>query len=238
MAVQDYIGWPTDVNRIILDSTSISFGENALKSDELESGLKRTLLKGSFTPDKYSVTMSFDWVKQISGRGRTEFELFTEWYKYKHKYGSVPFEFPKILLASNTGIAIYDDVEKREGQVEYYKITSAVQGKKSGEEVEVTMTWENVYTGVVSIDTPLPEAVGIQATPKYVDVFFSAVSDTAPVHEQFAVSIGGASVTLSGFCYDGSRTVRLYYPEVSHGSVIVTINNYSGYSATLGPSTF
>lgn len=238
MAIQDYIGWPTDVNRIILDSTSITFGESATKSDELESGIKRTILKGSFTPDKYNVTMSFDWLHKIPGRNKTEYELFTDWYKYKHKYGSVPFEFPKILLASNTGVAIYDTVDKREGSVEYYRINSAVQGKKSGEEVEVSMTWENVYTGVVSVDTPLPEAVGIQANPNYVDIFFSAVSDTAPIHEQFTVEIDGSAVTPNGFCYDGSRTVRIYYPEVQHGSVTVWINDYSGYSATLGPSTF
>ena len=100
------------------------------------------------------------------------------------------------------------------------------------------MTWENVYTGTVSIDTPLPEAVGIQAATDHVDVFFSAVSDTAPVHNQFTVSIGGSAVSMTGFCYDGSRTVRIYYPSRQHGSVTVAINNYSGYSATLGPSTF
>ena len=236
MAIQGYIGWPTDVNRIIIDSSTFTLGENAVKSDELESGLKNTVMKGGYAPDRYNVTMSFNWVDVIPGRGRTEFELFTEWYKYRHKFGSVPFEFPKLLYSSNTGIKIYDTVDKREGLVEYYKITSSVPGKKSGDEIEINMTWETVYAGTVSIDTPLPEIVGIQATTKYVDVFFSAVSDTAPVHDQFNVYIDDSLVTMSGFCYDGSKTVRIYYPERSHGSVTITAN-YSGLIVPAGEFT-
>lgn len=239
MAVQSYIGWPTDVNRTILDSTTFTFGENATKSDELENGLKRTVLKGGYNPDKYSVVMTFNWMKKIPHRNnKTEFQLFVDWYKYQHRYGSVPFEFPKLLYASNTGIQVYDKVDEREGVAEYYRIVSATQGKKSGEEVEVNMTWETVYSGSVSIDSPTPEAVGIQASRKYVDVLFSAVSDSAPISNYFTVAIDNVAVGITGFCYDGSRTVRLYYPERAHGSVVVTISNYSGYSATLGPSTF
>ena len=126
MAVQNYTGWATGVNRIILDSTSFTFGENALKNDELENGLKRSKKRSAFCPDKFSVKMAFNWVDEVilhtydaQGNiltdiptGKTEFQLFTEWYKYQHKYGSVPFEFPRILYSQNTCTAPQNNREQ------------------------------------------------------------------------------------------------------------------------------
>lgn len=239
--VQEYIGWATNVNRIILDSTTISMGENATRSDEMESGYKRTVQKNAFCPDKFSVKMSFDWVNKIEGTNKTEYQLFTDWYKYRHKYGAVPFEFPEILYSADTGIWINDSDLNSSYAVEYYKITSAVESAKSGEHVEVTMTWETVYGGVVSIETPLPQVIGIEATVEHMDIFFSAVSDTAPVAQDFIVYINSQLTTPSGFHYDGQRTVRIFYqlqPEL-HGTATVAIS-YAGLSVPAGTyvSTF
>ena len=161
MSIQNYIGWSTGVNRVILDTSTPTFGENALRNDELESGGKRSIQKRAYVPDVFAVTMEFDWVNEVilhkydqDGNiipnqdihtGKTEFQLFVDWYKYEHKYGTVPFEFPKILYSQNTGIDIFDDndigSEFRYGNdnVEFYKITNAVQGSKSGERVNVSL---------------------------------------------------------------------------------------------------
>lgn len=255
MAVQTYIGWATGVNRTILDSTSFTFGDNALKSDELENGLKRTRKRGAFSPDKYQVKMVFDWVNEVvlhvydsSGNydpaqdihtGKTEFQLFTEWYKYKHKYGSVPFEFPRILYSQNTGITVVDE-QSNNTTVEYYKITSTVQGQKSGECIEIDMTWEAVYGGLVEIETQLPVVVGLIATTDYCDIMFKEVSDTAPVAQMFTLYINSTQTEMSGFCYDGSKDVRIYYPHITPGSntpVTFSISNYAGLNVPAGTFT-
>ena len=231
--IQNYIGWPTNVNRIILDSTNLTIGENALDSDTMGNGLKRSVQKNGFIPERYEVTMTFNWLHPVADTGKNEFQLFEEWFKYRHKYGSIPFEFPSIIYSPNPGTEI--DLNT---SVEYYKITSGLKCTKSGEDVSVTMTWETVYTGIISIDTPTPSCESIEAHTSYVDVYFTEVSDTAPVHDQFTVYDGSTELTQTGFCYDGLMTVRIYYSYMAHGSISVHIDNYSGLTTDVGPSTF
>lgn len=252
MALDNFIGWATGVNRTILDSSSFTFGENALKTDELESGLKRTKAKNPFWADKFTVKMSFNWVDEVviktygpnheilsyTRTGKTEFQLFTEWYKYKHKYGSVPFEFPKILYSQNTGIRIYDEADQAERDVEYYRITSAVQGNKSGDCIEVSMTWETVYSGIVSIPASVPEINSIYAKSNYVDVYFTSLGDTQPTAIMFAVFTKENStyteVEMKGFVYDGCNVVRLYYDELEEGTTVTIELTYPDYFVERG----
>lgn len=240
MAIQNYIGWPTGVNQVILDSTTISIGEGALRTDELENGHKQSVQKSPYVPEKYQVKMVFDWVNEVGSTGKTEYQLFTEWYKYKHKCGSVPFEFPKILYSSNLGIPTMDAHQNTQ-YVEYYKITSATEGVKSGECVDVTMTWEAVYTGVVTIATSTPAVATVVAHQTYLDVIFSEVSDTAPVSSMFSVytrpnsSSSWTAVTVAGFVFDGTSTARLYYDQQTIGhQMTIAINNYSGLTEAQG----
>lgn len=252
MAVQTYIGWATGVNQTVLDSTTFTFGENALKTDELENGLKRSRKRSAFNPDKFPVKMVFDWVNEVvlhvydvNGNydpaqdihtGKTEFQLFTEWYKYRHKYGSVPFEFPKILYSQNTGITVIDE-QANNSTVEYYKITSAVNGNKSGECIEVDMTWESVYGGIVEITQTPPEVVGLIATTDYCDIMFAEVSETAPVAQMFTLYIDNTQTEMSGFCYDGSKAARIYYPHITPGNnttVTFAISDYAGLTVPAG----
>lgn len=244
MAIQGYIGWARGVNRVILDSTSITTGNNALLEEETESLNKQSMQRGNFVPDEYSVTMSFDWVNEVvihhydqNGNivphldehlGKTEYQIFMDWYKYRHKYGSVPFEFPKILYSPNTGIKIYDTVDENIKDVEFYKITSAVTGNKSGEHVEVTMTWKSVYEGTVSVPVEEPGVVDIDAHSDYVDINFSAISDTAPVSSQFTIYNGNSQIEKTGFYYDNYLTVRIYYATQAVGSTISFSCSYSG----------
>lgn len=241
MAIQNYIGWPVNVNQIVLASTTISIGEGALRTDELENGHKQSIQKSPYVPEKYQIKMSFDWVNEVGTTGKTEYQLFTDWYKYRHKCGSVPFEFPEILYSSNTGIPTLDQHQNVQ-YTEYYKITSATEGAKSGEHVEVTMTWEAVYTGIVSVPTQTPEVYDISATNNYLDVNFASVSDTAPVASVFSVykKVSGSwvAVTVTGYVFDGTSVARLYFDELDDNvQLTIAISNYSGLTVTQGTYT-
>ena len=152
MAIENYIGWAVGVNKTILDATTIAVGDNALRTDELESGHKTSVQKSPYTPEKYSVKMSFDWINPVGTTGKTEYQLFTEWYKYQHKCGAIPFEFPQIIYSSNTGIPALDPLTQKVEYTEFYRITSAIDGGKSGEHVAITMTWEAVYNQTDNLD--------------------------------------------------------------------------------------
>lgn len=243
MAVQNYIGWATGVTRVIYDSSSVTLGENALKNDELENGLKRSRKRSAFCPDKFKVKMRFNWVDDVYINGvnthKTEYQLFTEWYKYQHKYGSVPFEFPKILYSQETGITVID-AQNAGTTVEYYKITSSVPGNKSGDDIEVDMDWEAVYGGVVSITPMTPTYDHMVAHQNFVDIYFSALGNTAPVSQQFTIYSGSSQgaitteVTKTGFYYDGSYIVRVYYDELAVGTWLTFALNYPDYTIAAG----
>jgi len=240
MAIQNYIGWPVGVNQIILDSTTISVGDGALRIDELESGHKQSVQKSPYVPEKYQVKMTFDWVNPVGTTGKTEYRLFTEWYKYRHKCGSIPFEFPKILYSSNLGIPVLDTHDNTQ-YTEYYRITSSTEGVKSGECVDVTMTWEAVYTGAITIPTPTPSVDDVVAHQTFLDVIFAEVADTAPVSSMFTVyaransSASWSQVAVTGFVFDGTSTARLYYAEQTVGyQMTIAINNYSGLTEAQG----
>ena len=260
--IQGYTGWATGVNRIILDASSITLGENALKNDELENGLKRTRKRGAFCPDKFSVKMKFNWEDEvvlhtydsqgnITGdihTGKTEYQLFTDWYKYTHKYGSVPFEFPKILYSQDTGIFVVDWVEddthrwQTPSNVEYYKITSSVPGNKSGSDVEVDMTWEAVYGGTVEITAATPHIATCSAFTDHLDIFFDELGSTAPTSQMFSVWSGNQSTQntalgITGFYYDNASTVRIYYSTQTVGKYITFSMNYPDYTVAKGTYT-
>lgn len=242
MAVEGYIGWASHVNKVILSDTSLTFGENATDTDELSSGGKKTRLKSSYVPDKFSVVMAFeadDNVSYTDSDGntvtldKTEFQLFVEWYKYKHKYGTVPFEFPKIVYSPQTGIKIYDD-NSNSSLVEYYKITSAVEGSKSGTMIQVTMTWESVYGGIVNIASSTPSVKGIEkATTEYIDIVFSEISDTEPTKDLFTLYINDTENDIVGFYFDGAYTARVYFEEIADSgtyTISFAISDYDGLS--------
>lgn len=235
MSIQNYIGWAIGVNKVILDSTTISIGDGAVRTDELENGHKQSELKSAYVPEKYPVKMSFNWVKPVGDTGKTEYQLFTEWYKYRHKCGVVPFEFPKILYSPNTGLKVYDDPSGNTQYTEFYKITSASEGSKSGEDIAVSMTWEAVYTGTVSIPTPEPEVYGIVAHTKYIDVIFTKVSDTAPTSSHFTIYRNGNTMAKTGYVFDGS-VARIYHSEVQTGTFTIQIVGYSGLNVP--PNTY
>lgn len=227
MAIQNYIGWAPNVNKIILDSTTISVGKDATKKSEAGTGKKPTVLKGSFVPTEYAVEMDFNWVEIVEGTGKTEYQLFLEWYEYDHKYGTVPFAFPKILYSQNTGIKVIDE-ENKSFDFEYYKITSAIEGQKSGFDIRVKMTWQNVYSGVVVIPDATPEITGISRVNKnFIDVSFSSIGRTEPNASEFTLYINDEETSLVGFLYS-TKVARLFFPTLQSGTYTITFTYLSG----------
>ena len=153
------VSWRTDVNKCILDSTTITMGEGGLKEDSSDNGYKLRRATALASPVKYSVTMDFDWLEKDSD-GNSEFDRFQTWYKYRHQYGTNPFWFPNISKFNINGTVTNSNGKTQMCQ---YIITSAPSFSKSGFCMRCTMTWEEVYTGIIAAEIPSLEYSAIQA---------------------------------------------------------------------------
>lgn len=225
-----YISWATNVNKIILDSTTIKVGDGAVAKDDLESGgIKRSRLVSANPPDVYSVTMAFDFVEKGLD-GLTELERFFTWYKWVHKYGVNPFRFPAILINSNrqkgfsqedvSYLAHQRHVEESEiPDYEYYCITSAVEGQKSGNSLSVTMTWETYATGVIVIPEPQCDIDKIEAENGLVTVFMTSTPTLEPTPLTWKLYIDGQRKTVNNCIFDGEDIAYLYFDEVQESGV-------------------
>lgn len=256
-----YIGWVNNVNKVILDSTSVSVGENAVVQDTLEAGgQKKSRLVSVTTPDKFSVTMEFSFDDDsLDENGHTELERFWIWYKYRHCYGVNPFLFPAILINSNRQSG--DSVESREHTAnsinnqyhpeppyteanipdfEYYVITSAVNGSKSGNCLQVTMTWETYATGAYTVPDDTSTIDHFEAHNGYVDVTLTSIPDTEPTKDTWTATIkkGNGSYTSLPFTasfFDGDVSVRLYFtPKSTAGTYTVKMYDLPTSSFTVG----
>lgn len=231
-----YCGWPLNVNKIILDSTPVVVGEGATVQDSLEAGgQKKSRLTCSNPPDKFSVTMDFDFAdKKYINNKYTECDLFWVWYKTVHKYGTVPFQFPAILINSNRQEG-YCQEEISHGNVpdtEYYCITSAVNGEKSGLSQRVSMTWETYATGVVQVEEPEFEVDHIEAVNGEIAVVLSDTPSYEPNSGTWDVyytkdgMVTPGSLLISGCAFDGDRTAYLYFDAITEpGTYVITIED-------------
>lgn len=235
-----YIGWATNVNKKILDSTSISVGNGATVEDSLETGgQKKKRLVCANPPDKYSVTMEFECDTKESD-GLTEYERFMAWYKWQHCYGVNPFVFPAILINSNRQLGFsQEEIEDIQARIlngdptaqmpdeEYYQITSAVDGSKSGHHQQVTMTWETYATGAFTIPDDGVAVQNIEAENGYVDIILTGTPTSEPTKNTWELQIDG-NVTVVNYCvFDGDITVRYYFtPLTSIGTHTATIGDF------------
>lgn len=154
------VRWPSSVNKKIIDSTTITIGENAYVENKSDSGnFSDRYLTSLFSPDSYQVVMDFDWQEKDSN-GDSEFDRFVKWYKYDEQRGANSFEFPSIARFGVNGNGYYQselgesasNPKYRAGnsvELSRYKITSALQVQKSGFCYRVTMTWIEVFTKTV-----------------------------------------------------------------------------------------
>jgi len=247
-----YIGWPNNVNKEILDSTTVSVGNGATVEDSLESGgQKKRRLVSANPPDKYSVTMAFNCVDKgftpdggFINDNLTELERFYAWYKYVHCYGANPVLFPAILINSNrkngeSQESIEHIIERiRNGDPtaklpdnEYYIITSPVEGAKSGHHLQVTMTWETYATGAYTIPDEVSEIDHIEAENGSVTITLTSMPQTEPTINTWQLSISKDSATpvsenIIAFSFDGNVTAKLYFtPKVTAGSYVAYVED-------------
>ena len=256
-----YIGWANNVNKEILDSTTVSVGNGAAVEDSLESGGQKKRRAISANPaDKYNVTMAFNCVDknwtpnsvQIND-GLTELERFYAWYKHVHCFGTNPFIFPAILINSNRKYGeAQEDVEHiirriengdptaRLPDNEYYIITSAVEGSKSGHHQEITMTWETYATGVYTIPDEVSEIQSVEAENGCVTVTLTSVPQTEPTIDTWNLTIsanGGTAVeeTKIAFSFDGNVTAKIYFtPKTESGTYQAFVENVSSNIFVVG----
>ena len=236
-----YIGWATNVNKEILESTSITVGEGAVVEDSLETGgQKKSRLARATTPDKYSVKMAFNCIDK-GNDGYTESERFWAWYKYRHCYGVNPFLFPAILINSNRqeGTSQEDiahiverisngDITAKLPDNEYYVIKSAAEGNKSGHDLEVNMTWETYATGVISVPDDTVTVDHIEAHNGYVDIVLTGTPTTEPTTLTWPMTINGLAEPVTLCTFDGNVTVRYYFEtKITPGVYVVTIDSKS-----------
>ena len=241
-----YIGWATNVNKIILDSTNITVGENATVKDTLETGgKKRTRLTCANPSDKYAVTMTFNFVDK-DDEGLTELDRFYTWYKWRHKYGVNPFQFPAILINSNreqgystetvehiTQRILNGDDSLPLPDYEYYCITSAVEGSKSGHDLQLRMTWETYATDAFVIADDLSAIDHIKAENGFVDVVLTSTPTTEPSKDTWQVYITALGSleeleTINICIFDGSVTARLFFDKkTTLGTYIVRVGDFS-----------
>ena len=221
--IENYIGWPTKVSQVILSDTSISMGEEATNTDSLQSGVKRTELKGGYIPDKYSVVMEFEWEAPLeAGTDKTEYQRFCEWYKYEHKYGSVPFYFPKILYSPQSGLKSLDEPNKPE-VYEYYKITSGISNaQRSGSKMRISMTWETVFGGTVQIGPETPAVnPNLALTKNTADVVFTVEPSSIPNQNNFSLKDitdgDNTPIAITGFAYQDG-TARMWFNDLTAGT--------------------
>ena len=249
-----YIGWAVNVNKLVLDSSNVTVGEGATVKDSLESGgQSKSRLTCASPADRFSVTMAFSFAEESKdANGLTELDRFWAWYKYQHCYGVNPFQFPAILI--NTNRQTGNSVEERgyiadrlnnqqhpqtpytEADIpdfEYYKITSAVQGSKSGTDLQISMTWETYATGAFTIPDETSAIDHITTENGYIDVVLTSTPSSEPTPATWTVYIEDplhvqSVLTITNCVFDGDVTARLYFePETQSGTYTVTIGDFT-----------
>lgn len=158
MSMSEVIDWAPLVNKRILDSTTFTVGQDGYEEDKSSSGnFKDRYLSSLFVPDQFQVQMDFSYMEKKDDYGNiipesssewdnalSEYDRFIKWYKFDHKRGINPFMFPSITKFN------VNDVDKNRPMCQY-RITSAISPQKSGYCMRVSMTWEEVFSGIIEI---------------------------------------------------------------------------------------
>lgn len=178
------ISWADNVNRRILDQTTINIGEGGFVEDKSSNGeFSERRLTSLAVPDTFNVVMDFDWENKDEN-GLSEFDRFVYWYKYVHKRGTNAFWFPEITRFNVNGSI--NPVNPITGKETYcqYKITSSLKPQKSGFSYRVTMTWVEVYSGpgIIPIQPTLsPDRMIVENG--HISFFFNHTPSRDPEHE-------------------------------------------------------
>lgn len=201
-----YVGWPTRVNKLVLDATQVTVGEGAVKEETLENGKKRSRLLLSAAPKKFSVVMRFNYSEKGTD-GLSEAERFWHWYERVLRYSVNEFQFPDLMH----GI----DSER----LCWYRITGAVQGAKSGLDQEIQMTWESSYDGIIEAGEQEPSPSRLEVEDGAAVMYFSGIPSVSPTTSSFgALIVDGTQVPLTTMKYFNGDRCYLYFDRLSDSS--------------------
>lgn len=229
----NYVGWPPYVNQRIIDATTASIGNGGTISDNIEDGSRKKKRLVSLNPsDSYSVVMHFNWSEIIPGTGKTEYDLFTDWFKTEHKMGTVPFQFPAIMYNTNDKPSFSVEEYERTGvarPIEWYIIDSDLEVSKHGYDVEVKMTWVTWATGVYEISYTRPLITGVIAKNGYLFVTMATAPNAMPTTENFRLRIDGTQQPIGVYgCDEDSTSFYITFQKITeqgnHAFELTAIN--------------
>lgn len=183
-------GWPNNVNNKILIETTITEGDGGTAEDSMSNGFKARRATSLVTPRKYNVKMDFDWGGAgsefqfpVDEHGLTEYDRFIRWYKFQHQKGTRPFWFPCITKDSIDNLQPSD----KSGMC-LYQITSSLQEQVSGYSMSITMTWEEIYSGILTIPAQSYELKSVVGKNGKATVTFTDIPSTVPLPTDFTVT--------------------------------------------------
>lgn len=215
------IGWALNVNKHIIDSTTLDLGEGVIEN-ETETGKVDTYLKSSCVPEVINVTMDFDFFEKDED-GLTEFDRFCRWFKYEHKYGSVPFEFPTIY---RTG----EDALKK---LSIYRIKKSPSFSKRGYQQRATMTWVEVFKEVISIPQKPVLIQGGYAENGRLHIELKEPLNKTPATGMFDITVykddNPVSCTITDVTSDGA-SLDFYFNELSQGRYIIYVSDDENFN--------
>ena len=185
------IGWPNNVNMHILAETSITTGDGGTVEDSSSNGFKSRRATSLVTPRKYNVTMDFDWGGDGSefqfpkdSNGFTEYDRFERWFQFEHRKGTNPFWFPCI-----TKQAIDNLRPNEQSKMCLYKITSSLNESQSGFSQRITMTWEEVYSGIINVASQDIQAVSVSGINGKAKLVLNGIPTTTPLVTDLKIEI-------------------------------------------------
>lgn len=222
------IGWPNNVNQKILSDTGITIGDGGFIEDQNANGWQDRRLTALAIPDSFQVTMDFDWggddaLFPRDLDGFSEYDRFMRWYKYSHKRGSNPFWFPCITKHPVSNLLEIDT-----SKMCLYKITSSLSVKDMGLTSRITMTWKEVYSGIIEV--PEQELLIDRLKPHadYTEVVFNDIPDNQPIFSDFEFYYQKEGeelaqrqlIKMSG----NGKTFNIYYLPLKTGNYSITVN--------------
>lgn len=224
------IGWAKNVNKRILDSTSIQIGEGGYVEDKGENNsvVSERRLTSLFSPDKFEVQMDFDWLEKDEN-GMSEFDRFISWYKYVHKRGVNPFWFPSITKFDTQGpISKRNPITGELSPLCQYKITSGIKPVKSGFSMRCSMTWVEVYCGpgiIIAQPENFPDRIVVE-NGKVSCFFLSQIQDISV--DDFKLEYKGiaddefSQLDIINYTTEKNR-IDLFYSNLLEGSYFVKL---------------
>jgi hypothetical protein len=143
------INWNPLVNTKFSLEGDFNLQDGYIQELKFNSGKKRTWLKNSYVPYEYQLSLILD-NKTPKEKGKTEFEVFKEWFNESLRYGSLPFQVTRIgfkrkeiTKIDEMGIYTFIGIPKYDGLDGLITVTFSIEEISTISEVEYTFLSTN-----------------------------------------------------------------------------------------------